>query len=55
MTRRCNGEDPNLMQIVDEDGNRVRRPTARTTEKPCDCGLVFDDVRREVVWPHPLV
>lgn len=56
MTRCCDGTDPNLVMIVDKlTGERVAKPAENTEEKPCDCGSVFDDVRREVYWPHPLV
>lgn len=37
MMRTCDGTDPNL---VDRQG------------LPCDCGLIFDDVEMEVVYPH---
>lgn len=37
MLRTCDGNDPNL---VDQNG------------APCDCGLIFDDVGREVIYPH---
>lgn len=53
MIRRCTGEDPNLLQIVDAAGNRVERSTAETTHRPCDCRMTFDDARRQVIWPHP--
>lgn len=56
MKRRCTGEDPNLeMRIDPETGERVtgRVGDGRTVEKrPCDCGLVFDDVRRSTIYPH---
>lgn len=41
MIRRCDGTDPNLIRVNDQ-GER----------KPCDCGLVFDDVDRMVIYPH---
>lgn len=37
MIRTCDGTDPNL---TGADGN------------PCECGLVFDDVRYMVAFPH---
>ncbi len=37
MIRHCDGQDPNL---VDEEMN------------PCACGLTFDDVDHEVIYPH---
>lgn len=37
MIRTCDGTDPNL---VDQYGI------------PCSCGLTFDDVEAEVVYPH---
>lgn len=53
MTRRCDGTDPNLIMLVDERGERVPvTPTSKGTERPCDCGRVFDDVNRQVIWPH---
>lgn len=53
MLRECTGEDPNLLMILDVDGQRVERSTPATTTAPCDCGKVFDDARRQVIWPHP--
>ena len=41
MIRRCNGTDPNLLGM----GGKV----------PCGCGLEFDDVEREVIYPHRLI
>jgi hypothetical protein len=35
--RTCDGTDPNL---VDSEG------------RPCDCGLIFDDVECRVTYPH---
>jgi hypothetical protein len=37
MLRTCDGNDPNL---VNSQGD------------PCACGLIFDDVLMEVVYPH---
>ena len=37
MIRACDGTDPNL---IDQAGD------------PCDCGLIFDDVGRSMVFPH---
>jgi hypothetical protein len=38
--RTCNGDDPNL---VGEDG------------QACRCGFSFDDVVRQVVYPHAAI
>lgn len=24
----------------------------KLTDKPCDCGITFDDARRSTIWPH---
>lgn len=53
MLRQCLGEDPNLLMILGTDGQRVERSTSATKTAPCDCGLLFDDARRQVIWPHP--
>jgi hypothetical protein len=37
--RSCDGTDPNLLRYVE-------------TAVPCDCGLIFDDVFRRVIYPH---
>lgn len=29
------------------------RPKPTSVAVPCDCGLVFDDARRTVIYPHP--
>lgn len=51
MIRHCDGNDPNLLMIVDAVG-RHQRAGLEGKKKPCDCGLTFDDERRSVVWPH---
>jgi hypothetical protein len=43
MRRHCDGTDPNLLRP--DDSNPVGY-------RPCDCGLIFDDVYRSTVWPH---
>ena len=64
MIRRCDGTDPNLIRypetpappppvVDDEVAPRLRRRLADGV--PCDCGLVFDDVRRSTIFPHELV
>lgn len=53
MMRHCDGKDPNLIAYVDPDGNKLDRGSEKTI--PCDCGCVFDDVDRRVIWPHHLV
>lgn len=58
MIRHCDGTDPNL--IRDEppwDPSQppgVRDPDVHS-ERPCDCGLTFDDVDHMVIYPHPAV
>lgn len=42
MIRCCDGQDPNLKRENEETGEW----------EPCDCGALFDDVRRLVIWPH---
>lgn len=53
MIRTCDGTDKNLLQ------EQVDRVAASGTESmhwvPCDCGLVFDDVERLVVYPHHFI
>lgn len=49
MIRRCDGTDPNLTRDV-RDGEEPRGPWAGSV--PCDCGAVFDDVYRQVIYPH---
>lgn len=51
MIRHCDGNDPNLLMVVDGVGRRLRAGVDGD-KKPCDCGLMFDDERRSVVWPH---
>jgi hypothetical protein len=56
MIRHCDGNDPNLVMYVDEHGKRVPYleddSIVTATQKPCDCGKVFDDVKFMVVHPH---
>ncbi len=55
MTRTCDGTDPNLLMWIDpKTGLRLESgaPLLRHHSKPCDCGLVFDDVRRSTIYPH---
>lgn len=58
MRRRCDGNDPNLLMYlrgVEGTGERVSTVGAAgvaAKAMPCDCGRVFDDVYRSVVWPH---
>lgn len=58
MRRHCDGKDPNLVMYVDQEtnvrcGDNVNEPQAVSAiQKPCDCGRVFDDVRRSTVYPH---
>lgn len=61
MRRRCDGTDPNLVRYVAakgaivDDGEPPRRRSLEVDGKPCDCGLVFDDVYRSTIFPHELV
>lgn len=54
MTRHCNGKDPNLVRFDDEPIRVYHVLSARKVDdgRPCDCGLVFDDVRRSTIYPH---
>lgn len=55
MIRHCDGTDPNLVMLVDPaSGDRVTPQDAvgKLEQRPCDCGLRFDDARRMVIWPH---
>lgn len=54
MTRHCNGKDPNLVRFVDEPIRVHHVLAARKVDdgRPCDCGLVFDDVLRSTIYPH---
>lgn len=40
MIRHCDGTD---VYLTTKDG------------EPCSCGLVFDDVARMVIFPHPTI
>lgn len=44
MRRTCNGRDPNLIREVESRFGGA--------DVPCDCGSSFDDVDRNVFWPH---
>lgn len=54
MTRHCNGQDPNLIRFGEEPVkvHHVLMPRKIDAGRPCDCGLVFDDVRRSTIYPH---
>ncbi len=56
MRRHCDGTDPNLVRN-DPPWDPSKLPGEQTIgpERPCDCGLVFDDVDRFVIYPHPYV
>lgn len=49
MQRHCDGTDPNLTRPVRE-GEEPEGPWPDS--RPCDCGLVFNDVYRLVIYPH---
>lgn len=60
MRRHCDGQDPNLVMCVNaKTGERYEigdlPVTIEIVEKSCDCGLVFDDVRRSTVYPHTAI
>ena len=53
MMRHCVGTDPNLILVLHrktELGIDVEREIV-----PCKCGMIFDDVEREVVYPHNVI
>lgn len=61
MLRRCNGKDPNLLVLIERTctcdvcircGCNDYTRHHRTEYKPCNCGLVFDDVHRLTIYPH---
>lgn len=54
MTRCCNGQDENLIMHVDaKTGERIEGiRKLDEIEKPCNCGLMFNDERRSTVFPH---
>lgn len=58
MRRHCDGKDPNLVMYVDPEtgkrcGDTADEPQAlKQDQQPCDCGRVFDDVRRSTIYPH---
>lgn len=61
MIRICDGTDPNLTRYLpaaEYDATRHNLSPWKRTGQPgeiviqCDCGLTFDDVYREVIWPH---
>lgn len=55
MIRTCDGTDPNLVMYVNQHtGQRLEERVigSAEVEKPCDCGLVFDDVTTMVIYPH---
>lgn len=53
MRRHCDGNDPNLVMRVDPtSGDRLDDIKRTHLDKPCDCGRIFDDVRRSTVYPH---
>lgn len=56
MRRRCDGSDPNLVRN-DPPWDPSKLPGEQTVGPghPCDCGRVFDDVERMVIFPHPFV
>lgn len=47
MIRTCDGSDPNLI--------RYMHPEIGKISIPCNCGLRFNDVEREVIYPHRLL
>jgi hypothetical protein len=56
VTRHCDGNDENLVAYFNNTtGARLKERQPDSTLRPCDCGRVFDDVRRTVVYPHPPV
>lgn len=63
MTRYCDGSDEFLvMHVIKKPDARgvvrevkVPKPDVGSEEKPCTCGTLFDDAKRSVIWPHPMV
>jgi len=51
MIRHCDGTDPNLITWSAETLTRE----SASVRVPCACGLTFDDVSREVVYPHKVI
>lgn len=47
MIRHCDGTDPNLIMVVEDE----EHPTMER-RVPCKCGLTFDDVKRMTIFPH---
>lgn len=61
MLRRCDGTDPNLTKSIPaEQFDPATMTTSHWTSTAgpgevvvnCSCGLVFDDEKRTVVYPH---